>query len=153
MAKEQELLVFYALAEVPYAYSVGPEGSRFLTEIRDNKRFFGTKCPKCGKVYAPARKVCGPCFTVMDEWIELPDTGTLMAYSVVNMYFIDPNTGQPKQVPYTYGYIKLDGADTTISVILNELDESKLSRGMKMKAVYNEERVGSLNDIKYFTAI
>ena len=153
MKKEQELLNFHALAVVPYKYSVGPEGSRFLAEIRDNKRFMGTKCPKCGKVYTPARKLCGPCFTTMDEWVELPDTGTLMAFAVVNMYFIDPKTGEPAQVPYAYGYIKLDGADTTISVLLDELDESKLQRGMKMKAVFNEERVGLLTDIKYFTAV
>ncbi|NPV90849.1 MAG: Zn-ribbon domain-containing OB-fold protein [Firmicutes bacterium] len=153
MKKEPEQMIFHALAEVPYAYSVGAEGSRFLAEIRDNKRFVGTRCPKCGKVYAPARKVCGPCFTAMDEWVELPDTGELMAFAVVNMYFIDPKTGEPAIVPYTYGYIKLDGADTTISVLLDELDESKLQRGMKMKAVFNEERVGLLTDIKYFTAV
>lgn len=149
----QELLTFTSNTVVPYSWSVGPEGSRFLAEIRDNKRFLGIRCPKCGKVYAPPRKVCGPCFSPMDEWVELGDKGTLVAFSVVNFYFIDPNTGEPRPVPYTYGYIRLEGSDTVLSHILEETDASKLKPGMKLQAVFNENRTGSLTDIKHFKVI
>ena len=38
-------------AEQPYNYSAGKYRARFITEIRENKRFIGVRCPKCKKVY------------------------------------------------------------------------------------------------------
>lgn len=153
MKKGQELLFFTANTAMPYSWSVGPEGSRFLTEIRDNKKFVGIRCSRCGRVYVPPRKVCGPCFTPMDQWVDLGDMGTLEAFSVVNYSFIDPNAGVLRPVPYTYGYIRLDGADTMISHVLEETDVSKLKPGMRVKAIFNEERTGSLTDISFFRVV
>ena len=31
----------------PFRYSVGRFGSRFFTELRDSKRFWGVRCPGC----------------------------------------------------------------------------------------------------------
>ena len=69
---------------VPYRTTVGATGSKFLVELRDNKRIMGIKCPQCGSVYVPPRLSCPGCFSKMDEWVELNGKGTISSYTVVN---------------------------------------------------------------------
>ncbi|MDO9228561.1 MAG: Zn-ribbon domain-containing OB-fold protein [Syntrophales bacterium] len=137
---------------MPYEWSIGLYGSRFFQEIKQNRRFVGIRCKGCGKVYVPPRRVCGPCFEELTELVTLSDTGVITAFSVVNYPFIDPNTGSQRPIPYTYGYIKLDGADNIFSNIINETDLSKIKVGMKVRAVFKDaaEMEGNIQDIKYF---
>ena len=145
-----ERVTISSLGKIPYKWSAGKFGSRFLESIRENKQFIGIKCPSCEKVYVPPREICGPCFRKMDEWVELGNEGILLAYSIVSYKFIDPNTGETRPVPYTYGYIELDGASTTISHFIDEQDSEKLYPGLRVRAVFEEQRKGSLEDIKHF---
>lgn len=139
----------------PFRWSAGVHGSKFLTEIRDNKRFWGIKCPKCGKVYVPIRSVCGPCYTEMTELVPLGDEGTLITFSVVSFGFVDPSTGLQKPVPYGYAAIQLDGADSYLIHFIDETDPEKLKAGMRVRAVFEEDgkRTGSMMDIKHFELI
>jgi len=54
-----------------------------------------------------------------------------MAFSIVNYPFIDPATGDQRPIPYTYGYINIEGSSSVLSHIINETDESKIKVGMK----------------------
>jgi uncharacterized protein len=138
-----------------YEWSVGRYGSRFFQEIRERQRFMGIHCPSCGKVYVPPRRVCGPCFEELDELVPLPNSGTLTAFSVVDYPFLDPETGRQRPIPYTYGYIRIDGADAIFSHIINETDLAKLRVGMKVKAVFRDpdEMRGDIRDIRYFEIV
>lgn len=140
---------------MPYEWSVGKYGSAFFNEIREHKRFLGIKCPGCGLVYVPPRRVCGPCFRELTELVPLSDTGTITAFSVVNYPFIDPATGVQRPIPYTYGYIRMDGADNIFSHIINETDLDKIKVGMKVKAVFKPdgEMRGNINDILHFDIV
>lgn len=140
---------------MPYEWSIGVYGSRFFQEIREKQRFIGVRCPKCEKVLVPPRRICGPCFHELTELVPLTDTGTLKAFSVVKYPFIDPSTGTQRPIPYTYGYINLDGSDNLFSHIINETDESKIKVGSKVKAVFKDvsEMEGNIQDIKYFEMV
>jgi uncharacterized protein len=140
---------------MPYEWSIGLYGSRFFQEIRENKRFLGIRCPKCKKVLVPPRQICGPCFQKLDELVPLNDQGTIMAFSVVNYPFIDPATGRQRPIPYTYGYISIDGSDNIFSHLINETDESKLKVGMRVRAVFKDpaEMEGNIQDIRFFEII
>lgn len=153
--KPGEMLQLTFAYPMPYEWSIGLHGSRFFQEIREKRRFIGIRCHKCGMVYVPPRRVCGPCFTELNELVPLSDTGVITAFSVVNYPFIDPNTGAQRPIPYTYGYIQLDGADNIFSHIINEMDLSRIRVGMKVRAVFREpdEMQGNIEDIKYFDII
>lgn len=139
--------------EQPFEWSAGRYGSKFLTELRDNKRLLGIKCPECGIVYAIPRQVCRTCFVEMDDWVELSDKGTLTTFTVLGFGFIDPDTGVQKPVPYTCAFIRPDGADTMIAHFLDETDVDKIKIGMRVQAVFEEQRKGSLLDIKHYVLI
>ena len=154
MAKVTEKLegmdvwIYHGQIYIPNTYSAGAVGSRFLIELRDNKKIMGTRCPTCNRVYVPARSVCKDCFGELSEWVEVSQKGTLLTYTVA----YQPNPVQPVEVPIVYGIVQLDGADTGFVHMLGEVDPGQLKVGTKVKAVFKskKERVASILDIKYF---
>jgi uncharacterized protein len=152
--KNIKLLNITRAFEMPFNYHAGFNYSKLLKELRDNKRIFGIKCSKCHKVYVPPRVVCRDCFLKMEEFVPVSDEGKLVAFSVCSIPYTDPNTGEPKKLPFTVAYINLDGTDSNIMHCLDELDEAKIRTGMKVKAVFSEKRTGDyFTDIMHFKLI
>ena len=141
-----DVWIYHGQIYIPNRYSAGAVGSRFLIEIRDKKRITGTRCPTCNRVYVPARSICKDCFGQLDEWVEVSDKGTVLTYTVCNQ----PNPVQPVETPLVYGIIQLDRADTGFVHMLGEVDPEQLRIGMRVQAVFKEQREASILDIKYF---
>jgi hypothetical protein len=74
------------------------------------------------------------------------DTGSLLTYTTV----YQPLPCHPTQPPITYGIIQLEGADTGLVHLLGEVSPKDIHTGMKLQAVFNDERKGDIRDIKYF---
>ncbi len=144
--KDLDVFVYHGKIFIPNTYTAGATGSRFLIELRENKKIMGTRCPACEQVYVPARSICKYCYGQLDQWAEVSDTGTLETYTVDG----HTNGVQPVAAPIIYGIIRLDGATTGLVHMLSEVDFEKLVIGMRVKAVFAEKRVGSILDIKYF---
>ena len=144
--KDLDVFVYHGKIYIPNIYTAGAVGSRFLIELRDNKKIMGTKCPACDLVYVPARSVCKYCFAQLDQFVEVSDRGTLQTYTVA----CQQNGVRPVDPPIIYGIIQLDGASTGLVHMLGEVDLEELQVGMRVKAVFKEKRVGSILDIKYF---
>lgn len=149
-----ELLSITRVADMPFNYHAGFYYSRFLRELRDNKRIYGVKCPKCEKIYVPPRIVCRDCFVTMEEFVPVSDKGTLLAFTVITVPYTDPNTGEPKKLPFTVAYVRLDGTDSNIMHCLDETDEKKIETGARVQAVFSNSRTGDyFTDIKHFRII
>ncbi|MBI4669952.1 MAG: OB-fold domain-containing protein [Elusimicrobia bacterium] len=155
MAKKNPNLIILSSGEAfqPFRYSVGVYGSRFFYELKENKKFFGVRCPVCRKVYVPPRPLCGPCYRLMDEWVEVGPLGTILSFTILRFAFIDPETGQKKPVPYGYGFIRLDGADTNLQHFLELPKNSAIAIGSRVRPVFQEPRQGNLKDIAYFEIV
>ena len=153
--EKKDLLTIYSAkeAEQLFHYSAGRYGSRFLEEMQERKRFVGVRCPKCGKVYVPPREVCGPCFTKMEEAVEVGPRATLKTYTIIRFPYIDPETGDLKRVPFGYGFFKLDGADTLFQHYFPIDDESKIKIDARFEPVWREHRTGSVRDIEHFVLV
>lgn len=146
---EEENLVAERNFDSIFSYTAGTIRSRFLTEIRDNRKIVGTKCPSCNLVLVPARSICVKCFTKLTEFVEVANTGTVRTYSVVNI-------SQPfyiRKHPFVLGIIQMDGADTGLVHFVSELGAEDIKIGMRVRAVFKEDRIGSILDIKYFKPI
>lgn len=144
-----ESLVYESRIKVPYTWSVGETGSRFLIGLRDHKKIFGTRCLKCDMVYLPPRKNCGQCFLENLEWVELGSQGTLITYTMVRY----ESSAMPMKPPFAYGIILLDGASTGMVHFLGEVDPEEIKPGMRVEAVFKEERIGDILDIRYFRPV
>ena len=53
--------------DVPYRFAAGPFMGTFLTELKENGRFVGIRCPRCGRLQLPPRVVCAVCHVPNDE--------------------------------------------------------------------------------------
>jgi uncharacterized OB-fold protein len=136
---------------VAYHNWYGALASSFLREIRDHKRLMGTRCLSCGKVHMPPRSVCPGCFASLHEWVELPPAGVLLTYTLVNHTY--STYCQPREAPYYVGIVQLDGADTGLCHLLGELHGQEVRVGMRVEAVFREERVGNILDIAHFRPV
>ena len=132
-----------------FSYDAGATRSKFLTEIRDNARITGTRCPNCNRVYVPARSICLKCFANLSDFVEVANTGTLTTYSIVHA----SQPYYPSEPPFIYGVIQLDGADTGLVHLIGEVAPQEVRIGMRVRAVFKEERTGSILDIKYFKPV
>jgi uncharacterized OB-fold protein len=132
-------------------YFAGTIGSLFYTTLRDEKRILGSRCKTCNRVLWPPRGTCGRCFSQLTESdvLEIGPDGTLETFT--RIAYSEPV--HPKQAPLIYGIIKLDGADTGMTHLIDGVPFETLHIGMRMKPVFAEERKGDILDIAYFTAL
>jgi uncharacterized protein len=147
--EKEEILISERNFDSIFSYTAGIVRSKFLTEIRDAQKIIGTRCPVCNQVWVPARSICLKCFSNLNEVVPVGDTGILTTYTVVH-------AAQPfyaQKPPFVLGIIRLDGADTGLVHFINEVDPEELGTGLRVKAVFKEERIGSILDILYFKPV
>lgn len=135
--------------EAQYAWSCGPAMSRFLKELKNGK-LIATKCDECDRVIFPPRMFCEYCYKPVQDWKYVEDTGEIVTYSIS---YLDSNAN-PIEEPILIGVIDIDGASENHGLMhfFEEVNPDDLEIGMEVEAVWKpeEERVGSVRDIKYF---
>jgi uncharacterized OB-fold protein len=151
--KDPSLLAFEEISHMPFKWAMGLDSSKFFHEIREREILLGIKCHKCKKVYAPPRRVCGPCFVKIDELVELGSQGIVQAVTLVNYPFIDPDTGTQRPTPYNYGYIQLDGSDNLFSHIIKTPPGITVKVGDRVRAIFEPIKRGRIQDIAYFEPV
>jgi uncharacterized OB-fold protein len=55
--------------------------------------------------------------------------------------------------PFAYGIILLDKASTGLLHLLGEVDIGEIKSGMRVEAVFKDERTADIMDIQYFRPI
>ncbi len=151
--KEQAVRIEQQIT-LQYRFAAGYHASRFFAALRDEGRILATRDTD-GNVMVPPRPVCGLSSLPMNEWVEVGPGGTLAGCTVVYVPFVDPMTGVQRPVPYGFGLVRFDGADTSIYHLLDETDPARIGVGKRVEAVFKprEERVGSLADIRHFRLV
>lgn len=134
--------------DVEYHWSAGIAGSRFFTELRENGKIMGTKCPECKRVLVPPRIFCEECFVDTDEWVEVSTSGEILTFA--ESYF--GLQGQRLEEPWYIGIIKLDGADGGLFHRIVKGD-SEIEIGGRVEAVLADDRKGHIMDIVNFKTV
>jgi len=121
--------------------------STFLRGLEEGK-LLGARSGKNGKVYFPAREADPATGQQLDEFIELPDKGTVTTFAVINI----PFAGQRIKPPYVAAYILLDGADIPFLHLILEIEAADVRMGMRVQAVWKprEEWGLGIDNIDYF---
>lgn len=159
--KREEFLAVRSEVRLPWKECAGQYLTKFLMELRDNAKIIGNRCPQCGRISLPPNIVCGWCKIRIEDkpenWVELSDNGTVGIFLEITDRDTEPLTGELLGLPNPGAQILLDGGDENCFLyhILEELDISKVHRGMRVQAVWKprEERRGMLSDIRFFRTI
>jgi uncharacterized OB-fold protein len=147
--KEKKFRVVNGLPiPIGYHWSVGLFMDRFYEELI-NQKIMGIKCPKCGKVYVPPRSVCGPCWQKLSDWKEVKDQGVVENFTVAHVDIREADLKEPRII----GLIKLDGADTCVFGEIKGIASDKIKTGLKVKAVWADERKGRVKDISHYAPV
>ncbi|WP_205215491.1 Zn-ribbon domain-containing OB-fold protein [Amycolatopsis albispora] len=130
-----------------YRHSASPEESRYLRALAKGK-LIGQRCPVCHKVYLPPRGACPTDGVPTTDEVELPDTGIITTFCVVNVPFL----GQRIKPPYVTAYVLIDGADIAFLHLILGCDAADVRMGMRVRASWRprEEWTTSLENIAHF---
>ena len=149
-----ELIVSRQVLAIPQRFATGPIMGRFLEELRDNQRIMAVRVPG-GRCLLPPREVDAVTAQEVCEWVEVGPEGAVRDFDVTYYASPDPLTGETREVPYIICWVDLDGAgdDAPLWHLLDAPDPSKVHRGLRVRAVFNDERHGCMEDIKHFEII
>lgn len=110
-----------------------PAAARFFEELA-NGRFMTTRCPACGAFFPP-RTICPDCLGDELEWVELPGTGTVYAFSQQYhaMYFAKPDV---------VAAVDLDGCEGRVFTLIDAPFE-EVEIGMPVEVGFITTPVGT----------
>jgi uncharacterized OB-fold protein len=154
MSEEKIIVANKGLIRAEFAFWVGQYMDK-LYDAMEKKKIVGNKCPKCGNVFVPPRKICGTCNMTIpldQNWVDLPNTGTLMNYTITP-YKINERSDRKVKKPQIIGMIQIDGSNTGIVYRLLDLEPEEVKIGMKLKIEWEEKPKGDPSDIKGFVKV
>ncbi|MDQ7819484.1 MAG: Zn-ribbon domain-containing OB-fold protein [Armatimonadota bacterium] len=142
-----------------YAWDAGEAISRFLAGLRDG-RILGVRCRACGRTVTPPRVFCELDFRPMDEWVELPDTGTINTFSICYITW----DMKPLRRPQIPAVIEIDGTSPRggflhlIGGVRGRTVEEirrQIAVGTPVRAVWKPaaRRTGAITDILHFAPV
>ena len=124
-----------------YLHTASPGESAYLRGLAEG-RLLGQRCGVCGKVYVPPRGTCPADGVPTSEEVELPESGTVTTFCIVNVGY----PGQRVTPPYVAAAVLLDGADIAFQHLVLGCDASEVRMGMRVRAVWGES-----GSISHFT--
>lgn len=122
--------------ELPYILDFCPlqdEKSTRIHPFYDNLRkgkLTTTKCTSCGTLSWQPRVVCPECSSDELEWVELPLTGKLFAFTAM---MLGAPIGFEKEVPFPIGIIELDEVGIKILARIDDIKYEELEFDMPME--------------------
>ena len=132
--------------EYTYTRSTGPIIGAFLTGLRDGK-IVGIRAAD-GRVLVPPVEYDPVTSDDLTELVDVADTGVVTTWA----WNDEPRAGQPLDRPFAWALVQLDGADTGMLAAVDAADASAVSTGMRVRARWADERVGSIRDLVCFEA-
>ena len=124
-----------------YMHTASPGESSYLRGLAEGK-LLGQRCGVCGQVYVPPRGTCPADGVPTQEEVELPESGTVTSFCVVNVGY----PGQRVTPPYVAAAVLLDGADIAFQHLVLGCEPDEVRMGMRVRAVW-----GDTGSISHFT--
>jgi uncharacterized OB-fold protein/putative sterol carrier protein len=151
---EEELVSLKQILSIPHRFATGPVMGKFLNALKE-KKILANKCPACGRHQLPAREVCAECVVRATGWEEVGPEGIITTYDIAYYASPDPLTGESREPPYCSVHVLLDGCKghETLWHEIKKEDIGKVKERVRVRPVWNEERIGAITDIKYFEVI
>ncbi|RJO78683.1 DNA-binding protein [Nocardia panacis] len=143
----ESVTMITAPVELSYEHTASPQESVYLRGLAEGK-LIGARTDADGKVYFPPRGANPTDGRPTEDYLELPDHGTVTTYCIVNVPFL----GQRIKPPYVAAYILLDGADIPVLHLVLGCAASEVRMGMRVRAVWRpREQWGyGLDNVDHF---
>nr|WP_050949727.1 Zn-ribbon domain-containing OB-fold protein [Gordonia effusa] len=149
-APDGEQVVIVTPITTSNTHSASPAESEFLRGIKVGK-LIGNRMASGvdeGRVYFPPRDVSPADGAPPAEMVELPHTGIVTTFCIVNV----PFQGQKIKPPYVAAYVLLDGTDIPFLHLILDCAAEDVRMGMRVEAVWLPEAEWeySLGNVSHF---
>ncbi len=131
--------------EYPFTRTTGPVLGAFMTGLRDG-RIVGSRRAD-GRVFVPPAEVDPETGDAITDIVEVASTGVVETWTWVD----PPRPGSPWDQPHGLALIRLDGADTPMLHGVLVDSAADMATGLRVEAVWRDERVGHITDLVGFT--
>ena len=123
---------------------------QFLSE----EKLMGCRCKDCGLVFLPPKPICTGCHGRALEWVEMPETGRLAAFTCIT---VGPPAmqaeGYNRKNPYCSGVVEV-GDGVRVDARIEGIDPKQpetIEVGMAMRADYlHREKAGIQSTVLAF---
>ena len=122
-----------APVKLSYVHTASPGESSYLRGLAEH-RLLGQRCGVCGQVYVPPRGICPADGVPTREEVELPESGTVTSFCIVNVGY----PGQQVTPPYVAAAVLLDGADIAFQHLVLGCEPGEVRMGMRVRAVWGD---------------
>ena len=135
--------------ELGYTYtrSTGPVIGRFLTGLK-NRHIVGIRASD-GRVVVPPMEYDPVTAAELSEFVDVGQQGQIVSFAWVK----EPRAAHPMQLPFAWAMIKLDGADVPMIHCVAAAAESDIATGARVEAVWADETIGFITDIRCFRLV
>jgi uncharacterized OB-fold protein len=127
-----------------YTRSTGPIVGRFLTDLK-NRKITGIRASD-GRVIVPPMEYDPDTADALSEFVDVASEGEIISWCWVTQ----PRDAHPLDKPFAWAMIKLDGADVPMVHCVKAASQSDVSTGARVKAVWADETIGMVTDIRWF---
>ncbi|NQX88299.1 MAG: OB-fold domain-containing protein [Halioglobus sp.] len=130
-----------------YTRSTGPVVGRFLTELK-KRNIVGIKASD-GRVVVPPMEYDPDTAEALSDFVAVGQEGEVVSFAWVK----HPREAHPMDKPFAWALIKLDGADVPMVHCIAAKQESDVSTGARVKAVWADDTIGFITDIRCFELV
>ena len=130
--------------EFDYTRSLGPTLSEFMTGLKRRQILGGVLSD--GTVAVPPPEFDAHTYEPVTELVPVSSEGVVQSWAWVP----EPVPGQPLDRPFAFAQIVLDGADRPLLHAVAVEAPNQIETGMRLRAVWAEETVGAITDIRWF---
>ena len=112
----------------------------FLSE----KKLMGSKCPKCGNINLPPRRLCSKCISE-SEWIELSGKGVLKTFSSIYVGAkAMTQKGYNRKKPYVFAVCQMDEGCSVSGQLIGVAEDKpeEIPFDMPVQVVYLKTQTG-----------
>ncbi len=125
------------------------EFSKYFLGLKEEKKIYGVKCPKCKLVRVPPFMLfCPECDFVELQTVEVAQEGVLNSTPPIT-YF--GHSLMQHQVPFGRGRVVLEGTDTALPILVyttkGVLTPRVFKKGTRVKVIFRNDRIGNPRDI------
>ncbi|MBX9639842.1 MAG: OB-fold domain-containing protein [Mycobacteriaceae bacterium] len=127
-----------------YTRSVGPTLGKFFTALRE-RRILGVRGSD-GRVHVPPPEYDPVSYQPLGEMVPVAAVGSVVSWT----WQAEPLAGQPRDRPFAWALITLDGADTPLLHAVDAGRPEAISTGTRVHVHWADETHGAITDIAYF---
>ena len=146
MPETPELVAPFVL-EYSYKRSTGPVLGAFLTGLRAGQ-LLGSRTAD-GRVLMPPSEYDPLTGLATTGLTEVPDSGEIRSWT----WLPEPAESSLVDGPHGWALIQIDGTAGALLHLISTPQPQALRAGLRVRAVWREQREGSLRDIAYFEPV